>query len=233
MKKSHYLTLLFLIIGLSNVLGQYSFEGRSRVTTTFNNVERTKDEKKDIWYVSSKEEYYAHEEHLFDTCNIAYFHDSLSRITEEQDIAILNQTGIDYGFYHGIYYTIKKERTKEIHEDKDYYIAYIGIDLNRFNIRVGYRGYNNQYVMDYNIEHRNNKIIYFRLFTDSWFDINAINIRAEIQKSNLIITNYYNKQKLTLTLSPYESGMARKMRSLGLNKKPLSVFKVPPAAKKK
>jgi hypothetical protein len=216
-----------------NGFAQHNFEGRSRVETTLNVVDKTKDEKKDIWYVSSRNEYAKHEEHLFDTCNLAYFHDSLSKVMDEQDMAILKQTGVDFGFYHAIYYVVRKDHNKEIHDDKDNYLAYIGLDLNRFNIHVAYRGYNNQYVMDYNIEHKKNKIIYFRLITDNWFDINAINIRAEIQKGNLVITNHYNKQTLTLTISPYEAGMSKTMRSVGLNKKPLSVLLNPPAKKKK
>ena len=232
MKKALLLILPLGVLFLQNGFAQ-NFEGRSRVTTTFNNIERTKEEKKDIWYVKTKDEYYKHEEHLFDTCNIAYFHDSLSKVMDEQDQAIFKQTGVDYGFYHGMFYVVRKERTKEYHDDKNYYIAYVGLDLNRFNVRVSYRGFNNQYVMDYNIEHKNNNIVYFRFYTDLWFDINAINIRAEIQKNNLVITNHYNKQTLTLTVTPYENGTSSFLRSLGLNKKPLSVFLIPPVAKKK
>jgi hypothetical protein len=233
MKKQLYLTLIISVLFISNIFAQRNFEGRSRVTTTMTNIDRTKDEKKDIWYVSSKDEYTKHEEHLFDTSNIAYFHDSLSLVMEESDEALLKRTGVDYGFYHGMYYVVRKERTKEFHDDKDNYIAYIGLDLNRFNVRVSYRGFNNQYVMDYNIVHQKNKIVYFRLTTESWFDIYAINIRAEMQKNNLVIINHYNRQTLTLTVSPYESGMSKTMRSVGLNKKPLSVFLVPPTVKKK
>jgi len=232
MKKSLLILISISFSLINNCFAQFNFEGRSRVRTTMNNIERTKDEKKDIWYVLNRNEYYKHEEHLFDTCNIAYLHDTLSHIMEDQDQAILKQTGVDYGFYHGMYYVVRKERTKEFHDDKDQFIAYIGLDLNRFNIRVSYRGYNNQYVMDYNIEHQNKKMIYFRLFTDSWTDVYAINIRAEIQKNKLVITNQYNKQTLTLTVTPYEGGMSKFMRSIGLNKKPLSVFLVPPAVKK-
>ena len=233
MKKYIFLTLSLSVLLLSNIFAQRNFEGRSRVTTTMTNIDRTKDEKKDIWYVSSKAEYYKHEEHLFDTCTIAYIHDTLSLIMDESDEAVLKRTGVDYGFYHGMYYVVRKERTKELHDDKDSYIAYIGLDLNRFNVHVSYRGFNNQYVMDYNIEHQKNKIVYFRLQTDSWFDVYSINIRAEMQKNNLVITNHYNRQTLTLTVSPYEGGMSKKMRSMGLNKKPLSVFLVPPTVKKK
>lgn len=233
MKKSLFLILSLSILFIQNNFAQRNFEGRTRVVTTFNNIERTKDEKKDIWYVKTRKDYYKGEEHLFDTCNIAYFRDSISKVMGEQDEAILKQTGVDYGIYHGMFYIVRKERTKEYHDDKDYYIGYIGLDLNRFNVRVGYRGFNNQYVMDYNIEHQKDKIVYFRFFTDSWFDVSAINITAEIQKNKLVITNHYNKQTLTLNVTPYEGGMPKLMRSMGLNKKPLSVFVNPPAVKKK
>ena len=101
MKKQLYLTLIISVLFISNIFAQRNFEGRSRVTTTMTNIDRTKDEKKDIWYVSSKDEYNKHEEHLFDTSNIAYFHDSLGLVMEESDEALLKRTGVDYGFYHG------------------------------------------------------------------------------------------------------------------------------------
>ena len=111
MKKALLLILPLGVLFLQNGFAQ-NFEGRSRVTTTFNNIERTKEEKKDIWYVKTKDEYYKHEEHLFDTCNIAYFHDSLSKVMDEQDQAIFKQTGVDYGFYHECFMLLGKNEQK-------------------------------------------------------------------------------------------------------------------------
>lgn len=223
----------FFMLIATEIKAQYNFEGRSREMTTYNQVTIPLEDQKDIWYVETENEYKKREEHLYDTCNVAYFHDSLKLIMEEQDMAILNQTGVDYGFYHGMYYVLRKERNKDVRDDKHIYIGYLGLDLNRFNVRVSYRAFNSKYVMDYNIEHKNNKIVYFRLITNSWLDIDAINIAAEIQKNKLVITNKYNKQTLTLTVTPYEGGMASTMRKIGLNKKPLSVFKPTVASKKR
>lgn len=232
MKFSSYIILLSILLS-SHFINAQNFEGRTRVKSTRNSVDFSKDDKKDIWYVLSKDEYRKREGHLFDTTSIAYYQDTITEVMGEDDEALLKKTGVDYGFYHGIYYVIRKERTKEYHDDKDYYVAFLGLDLNRFNVRVSYRGFNNQYVLDYNIKRQKNKHVYFRLITESWFDINAIKMRAEMQRNTLVLTNFYNKQSLTLYITPFENKFNQIMRKWGLNKKPLSVFLVPPAPKKK
>ena len=232
MKFSSYIALLVILLS-SHFSYAQNFEGRTRVKSTRNAVDFSKDDKKDIWYVLSKDEYRKREEHLFDTTNMAFYQDTITEVMGEDDEALLKKTGVDYGFFHGVYYVVRKERTKEYHDDKDYYIAFLGLDLNHFNVRVSYRGFNNQYVLDYNIKRQKNKQVYFRLITESWFDINAIKMRAEMQRNTLVLTNFYNKQSLTLYITPFENKFNQLLRNWGINKKPLSVFLVPPAPKKK
>jgi len=217
-----YLTLLYSI---SISYAQNAFEGKVSTISSHNNYKLPKEDAKDVWYENSEAKYKKHEESLFDSCNLGYFHDNVHKIMTDETKAMLDQTGVLYGFYHSIYHVSKMDyRTrKESFENKNRYIAYLGIDLERLNTRVSYRADNRKYAMDFNVE-RKHKYVFFRLITNSWVDIDSINIKTEVQGMNLVVTGYYDRQILELTLSRRQGFIKSFMRIVGINNRQKSVF---------
>jgi len=208
-----------LILSQLSSSGQYVFEGKIQSPSLFNKNGALPENVKDLWYLGSIEDYKKKEETQLDSCDIAYFNDSLGKVMDIETEAILKQTGVFNGFYHGVYFTKHKEGKREVQVNKDMYIAYLGLDLNRFNVWVNFVSLNRQYVMNYGLERKDNFAI-FRIFSYS----SNIEIRGEIQEQNLVINTTYNKQDLKLTISPRESKADAMKRKMGINKKPLTVF---------
>ena len=224
-----YPAILFVIalFPLTNSNAQYVFEGRVKERSLFNKDGVMPNYVKDFWYVDSVQEYFMNEQAQFDSCNIAYFLDSLSLIINLESRSLLEKAGIPVGLYHGVYFTKHKEGRKEVQVDKDMYIAFLGLDMERFRIKINFISFNRQYVMNYDLDYQKRKISFLRMFTYKFNDQEYISISCQMQDDKLVISTHYNKQDLVLTITPRESKWNSTKRKVGLNKKSLTIF-LPP-----
>lgn len=209
-----------------------NFEGKLKEIKPYNLDGDTKHSFKSVWYTASTDEYITEQTKQLDTNNIAYYTESNDMIAGKYDQYLLNKLGITFGFYHGVYYAantdVKKKRKTAI-PTIDYFLAYLGIDLNKCNVHVNFVGINRQYVMKYDLNPKERTLAFFRMSSNIIDDNREFKITVVATRDKATIKILYNLQELTLTLTPYERKRDALLRKIGLNKKELVLLQDAPA----
>ncbi len=202
------------------------YDGEVQTIEQYSTVGDTKESFKTIWYCTGIAVYQSLEIANFDSHKIAFNSTPFADISFTGTENMLASLGIQTGMYHGKYYPIKAKKIPD--NIQNTYIAYIGIPLEVFDVKVDFLGAGRQYKFSYPLKparEERSKYAYFRIPSGNYKDEEDFRITADVSPQRVNIRAVYNKQVLVLTLTPHQSMLLGQLTKLGLAEKPIITIK--------
>lgn len=222
--KFHHLFLIILIpllsaFGNGNPGG---IEGNEQAIDYYSTAGDTKESFKTIWYCTGIAAYRTQEVENFNSHKIVFSPKPFTDICTSETEQMLAMLGIQTGLYHGQYYPMRSKKLPE--NIQNTYMAFIGIPLTVFDVRVDFLGTARKYKFSYPLKPDNadrSKIAFFRIPSGNYSYEDDYRISADVTPERVSIRAIYNKQVLVLTLTPRQNMVSAQMTKWGLAKKPL------------
>lgn len=176
-----------------------------------------------IWYYPSENTYLIEEQKAFDDRKIAYRIEEFQMIADDMTIEVLEEIGIFRGLMRGYFYAPGTAMEEE--QVQETFIAYLGVDVEMYNVRVQFEGVFRRYMLNYTLEPPKHKgYAIFRIPSEAYEEDEHYMIEAKKDRTRLTVTAYYNHQKLTLIITRREAFIPSLLRKAGLNRKSLPLI---------
>lgn len=219
----YIISTYFFIFYVNISLFSQVFDGEVKKISHYDPSGETIEYFRNIWYFNSKEEYLSAETKMFDNLNVALRTEKFEMIADDASIAVLNEIGAFTGLMRGYFYP--KGSSIDDSQIKKTFMAYIAIDLSKYDIRVQFKGAYNQYMLNYQLEAPvKTGYAIFRIPSAEYRKDIEYLINAEKTKTKLTITAEYNRQQLKLIITRKEAAIASLLRKAGLNKRQILLF---------
>ncbi len=198
------------------------FEGKEQTVDFYSTAGDTKESFKTIWYCSGIAVYRTQEVENFNSHKIVFNSQPFTDVCTAETEQMLAMLGVQTGLYHGQYYPIRSKKLPE--NIQNTYMAFIGIPLTVFDVKVDFMGTARKYKFSYPLKPDKadrSKVAFFRIPSGNYNYEEDYRISADVTQERVSIRAIYNKQVLVLTLTPHQSQILAQMSKWGLAKKPL------------
>ncbi|MBK8808111.1 MAG: hypothetical protein IPO21_16340 [Bacteroidales bacterium] len=207
-----------VFVTMFKILSAQGFDGAENTITYYDISGDTKECYQNIWYKNTEAEYYGDEKEAYNKRKIAFRNEKFQMIADDNTIEVLKSLGIFTGLMRGYYYP-QGASIEEINL-KQAFIAYLGIDVKKYDIRVKFVGEHLQYMLNYKLKPQKKfKYAVFRIPSNAYTEDHEYVISATSTQYLLTIKATYNNQELTLTVSRRVSKLTAWFKKIGLNKK--------------
>lgn len=198
------------------------FEGKEQNVDYYSTSGDTKESFKTIWFCSGIAAYRTQEVENFNNHKIVFNTKPFTEISTSETEQMLAMLGIQTGLYHGQYYPIRSKKLPE--NIQNTYMAYVGIPLTVFDVKVDFLGMARKYKFSYMLKPDKadrSKVAFFRIPSGNYSYEDDYRISADVTAERVNIRAVYNKQVLVLTLTPRQNKLNAQLTKWGLAEKPL------------
>lgn len=182
----------------------------------------TKESFKTIWYCTGIAAYRTQEVENFNSHKIVFNSQPFTDVCTSETEQMLAMLGIQTGLYHGQYYPIRSKKLPE--NIQNTYMAFIGIPLAVFDVKVDFMGTARKYKFSYPLKPDKadrSKVAFFRIPSGNYNYEEDYRISADVTQERVSIRAVYNKQVLVLTLTPRQNMFYAQLSKWGMAEKPL------------